>query len=713
MADGKKLVHPMECKQFIASYVEDWSKKYKHIVKYVETIEGKVHKYKVVFSKPEAELPVPEAVVHVYFKFDTVSQSMTYQFENSNLVHRPNLTVKANKMEMWIDRYINDKVTVRQIKELKTDFEATRMRAHAQADEDSASSDEEDHPVDAHNDGLGASAGDDDSDEDGEDEVALANVIGGRSGRTVSFDRLLGNIFAAADEDNTGYLPYMQVADLLYNTPLDLNDWDTRVLLSYAGEDENGMVAYSDFVREAPMLADDLKVRRKMTIDKRKKQTMMKLSAERGDESNRSKEPRVNDIITRYEGLLEEDGAFAEILPAVIELCFLQEFDTAAAKIGEDFEAEEAAMLDKAPVSGSQGMTSGGGRVGGSSAQSQQDMHGQRRYCLSRNQLRNCMRAKGQYFSPQEIEMVMQTVTMDEDGQACYQDFRQTLAEVRRDARRYSVTETDVSSLRKHIIDVVQTTAVRMKGKERVLKSTECKKILLECSQLTLSRMDILCILAVLPTDNSGLVRVDDFVRYSVSLIHHFFSPETLVATAREVQRQRDEEAKAKQDHMMQGLGGVGVDAMQTGEENPEDTVATILEAEQACKLLTNFFHSRKIMTWAAFAEILFGTSESSAAYLISAFKESGLRMNDRRALVAEAEPDAEDMIQPVDTVEKWIPIIAEIRTTPLYANIVKMEPQELEESGILLDLSQYEEEDVIAVPEGVDVGYGNNGRIN
>lgn len=709
MVDTKKLVHPMDCKQFIISYVDDWSKKYKHIVKYLETIDGAVHRYKVVFSKPEAEQPVPIAVVHVYFKFDTTTQSMTYQFENSNLIHRPNLTVKANKMEMWIDRYINDKLTVRATQELTTDFERTRLRANAQADEESNSSDDDENDGGNRNDGLGGSMGDNSSDDDSEDEVALANVIGGRSGHTVSFDRLLANIFSAADEDNTGYLPYMQVADLLYNTPLELNDWDIRVLISYGGEDESGMVAYSDFVREAPMLVEDLKTRRKTTMDRRKKQTLHRYSAEKGDDSHRSRKEqhntttRVVDILTPLEGLVEDDGAFAELIPAVIELCFSQEFDTATGKILEDFETEESGHFDKNPQTQQSAVV-----VGGRGA-SDTALHGQRRYCLTRNQMRNCMRAKNQYFSPQEIEMLMQTVTLNEDGKACYQDFRQLLAEVRRDGRRYSVTESDVGSLRKHIIDIVQTATVRMRGKDQVLKSTDCKRILLDCSQLSLSRLDILSILCVLPVDNNGLVNVDVFIRYAVSLIHYYFSPEVLVTTARDVQRLRDEEARAKQDHLMQGLGAGGGIEAQGSEGGDGEGGATAFEAEQACKILTGLFHGRgKIVTWSFFAEMFLGFTEASTHYIPTAFKDAGVCINDRKALVAEADPDGEDMIQPIDTLEKWLPLIADLRIHPLYSSIVRMDAHELEESGILLDLTQFEE-DIIAVPEGAEIAYGHD----
>jgi hypothetical protein len=38
----------------------------------------------------------------------------------------------------------------------------------------------------------------------------------------------LANIFDAADEDGEGLLTHKEVADLLYATPLGLEDWDIR-----------------------------------------------------------------------------------------------------------------------------------------------------------------------------------------------------------------------------------------------------------------------------------------------------------------------------------------------------------------------------------------------------------------------------------------------------------------------------------------------------
>lgn len=50
-----------------------------------------------------------------------------YTFENENLKHTPGMTLRTSQIESWIDRIYNDKLKIRQIMNLVTDFEKTRL----------------------------------------------------------------------------------------------------------------------------------------------------------------------------------------------------------------------------------------------------------------------------------------------------------------------------------------------------------------------------------------------------------------------------------------------------------------------------------------------------------------------------------------------------------------------------------------------------------
>jgi len=59
-------------------------------------------KYIAEFSKPTSSKPVPEATVKVYFTvtFGNDSPTIEYIFENENLKHRPDLTLRTAQMEV-------------------------------------------------------------------------------------------------------------------------------------------------------------------------------------------------------------------------------------------------------------------------------------------------------------------------------------------------------------------------------------------------------------------------------------------------------------------------------------------------------------------------------------------------------------------------------------------------------------------------------------
>ena len=65
--------------------------------------------------------------VHFTITFGTKPIGIKFQFENENLKHSVNMTLRTSQMETWIDRIYNDKLKLRQTINLITRFEETRL----------------------------------------------------------------------------------------------------------------------------------------------------------------------------------------------------------------------------------------------------------------------------------------------------------------------------------------------------------------------------------------------------------------------------------------------------------------------------------------------------------------------------------------------------------------------------------------------------------
>ena len=88
-----------------------------------------LHRYIAEFSKPTSSKPVPLATVKVYFTitFGEKPYGIKYKFENESLEHKPGKSLRTAQIETWIDRIYNDKIKIREMMNLVTDFEKTRL----------------------------------------------------------------------------------------------------------------------------------------------------------------------------------------------------------------------------------------------------------------------------------------------------------------------------------------------------------------------------------------------------------------------------------------------------------------------------------------------------------------------------------------------------------------------------------------------------------
>jgi len=236
--------------QKVEDELKSWKcNRYKHITRGVSVQENAVIHLETIFSKPTKDKPVPVAVARVHFHLDVVSGRLKYHFEEESVQHEVGGRGLAPGMyERWLDRIIGDKMQVRQLHNLATPFEETRLQPPpmptttiAESTEDSSDERED-----------GRSSRQDEDRASGYWDPA----------EKLPLSQLLVNIFDAADEDDEYELTHKEVADLLYATPMGLTDWDIKLLLTTAHELETGRIVWKPFVEACPAFVEALLKRR-------------------------------------------------------------------------------------------------------------------------------------------------------------------------------------------------------------------------------------------------------------------------------------------------------------------------------------------------------------------------------------------------------------------------------------------------------------------
>ncbi|CAE8683669.1 unnamed protein product [Polarella glacialis] len=240
--------HPFFLKHVEQELAQWQCGKYTHITRAVHITDGKVIDLQTIFSRPSQDCPVPVAVVFVYFHLDTSTNRLSYQFEEENVQHEVGgQGLAAGMFERWLDRIIGDKLQVRQLHNLATPFEVTRLV-----------------PPPTHTEDVAAAA----VEAQAAEESLFTRQESIKSGKEkaqedkLDLSTLLANIFDAADEEDEFELTHKEVADLLYATPLGLTDWDIKLLLTTATEFETSRIEYKPFVQAAPEIIEALLKRR-------------------------------------------------------------------------------------------------------------------------------------------------------------------------------------------------------------------------------------------------------------------------------------------------------------------------------------------------------------------------------------------------------------------------------------------------------------------
>ncbi|KYK68229.1 28 kDa A-kinase anchor [Toxoplasma gondii TgCatPRC2] len=140
---------------YLADLVKNYTSKYEYSVQFVERNPADdLFFFRVTFSSPTPEKPVPEAEAHVHFQLKgwflknmrtsqltgrdlqdveaAVGKSpliaekpdkeppIVFWFESQNLKHTPERTLAPGKFQRWIDRIVQDKLRLRRQNTMRT-----------------------------------------------------------------------------------------------------------------------------------------------------------------------------------------------------------------------------------------------------------------------------------------------------------------------------------------------------------------------------------------------------------------------------------------------------------------------------------------------------------------------------------------------------------------------------------------------------------------
>jgi len=185
----------------------------------------------VEFSKPHPLKPIPEGTVKVYFALIEMTNgefTVEFNFENESLRHQLDNTMRTNMFEKWIDRVLENKLKIKSLLHLGTEFEYTRT-----VDEKGKMVD----PFVPKFDIMKVK-------ELGK-EVRKSQKVNVESPRFIStLKRALEEMFEVADKDGSGSLSYQEFSDAFKTLSYGLTDNDIKTLIALADDNDDGKITW-------------------------------------------------------------------------------------------------------------------------------------------------------------------------------------------------------------------------------------------------------------------------------------------------------------------------------------------------------------------------------------------------------------------------------------------------------------------------------------
>eukprot|EP00747_Dinoflagellata_sp_TGD_P212138 gnl/TRDRNA2_/TRDRNA2_85263_c0_seq1.p1 gnl/TRDRNA2_/TRDRNA2_85263_c0~~gnl/TRDRNA2_/TRDRNA2_85263_c0_seq1.p1 ORF type:complete len:732 (-),score=173.02 gnl/TRDRNA2_/TRDRNA2_85263_c0_seq1:90-2285(-) len=352
----------------------------------------------------------------------------------------------------------------------------------------------------------------------------------------------------------------------------------------------------------------------------------------------------------------------ATITSEAIELCFGEEIEEVARAAREAFAAADAAAKGT----------------------------------LSRDEFRTCLMNRTERFSTQEVQMLMQMCKEDDFGQVPYDEIVMLLQQLRIDALHNAMVETDLASLRVHVILLLRREGM---GEDLQMPVWSLKNVLLSADQLCLSRMQIHVLLSIVHPNEHGWVDVEYFLRVCCTVIPYMFDAATFMEKASTIAKEKAD-ALAKQElEELQGItSSLAAKRRTNDEDDQEDVQANAPDRDAVEKALIHIGnqHDEKhrqqpTLAWPQFLE----------AMRHETVQQCQLSEAELRGFTAEADIDDREEIAYVEHIKTWVPIIFELRRSRVYDTILA------KDWGLdathLVDLSEFEEQFPLILPDDMD----------
>lgn len=670
--------------RLVSEVAKSWTDKYQFMIAQLGFDNKSSFHYECIFSCPTQGFPVPSVVLSTKFALviagDGKDPRLFFSFEESDLRHEWKLERDENEQwmasmgqqfsslgygsfEKYLDRIVHEKDSVRSCGvDLITSFEETRLeRPPAYSEDESEDTDvcvssrvrqkfntsRGTSPVHAGVGGLSPTSSALDAEQQ---ETALAmrqalqaaGLYCDKVEPPSSLAVLLANIFDAADEENAGELPHHEVARLLSGTlpGFGLELWDIYLLMTSAQENDDGFIECKPFIQAAPEIIQALRKRR---------------------------------MLYRSRGL-----PGVEIPLEAVKHCFSDEVHVIATQLFKILDqcTQENASCGKWGEARCRSTASSPTACGGKSpAESHVLEAGSEERALvgmKRRFFLDCLGQMPERLSTQEAMRLMQMLPEDEYGFISVDELEDHLEHLRMEAMLNALVESDVLSLRTHLVLRFRHLGLERDGKMRLWA---IKQALLNADQVCLTRLQIHVLLCLAEADAFGYVDVARFLGVCCSIIPHMFDPRLFVETTERLIQEHAEAMRRSENEELAALGAArGAQAAQDDEgcqekvEVDSDMVEKILQ--QVIALNDDVHRNPPSLPPDTIFNILQSNEREVNSTQLSTFELTGL--------LAEMQPDdTEGLVAYVDHIKKWIPIIFEQRKNRLLGRYLEENSQE------------------------------------
>merc|ERR1719420_2606816 len=190
-----------------------------------------------------------------------------------------------------------------------------------------------------------------------------------------------------------------------------------------------------------------------------------------------------------------------------------------------------------------------------------------RRYC------QDCLAQLPERLSPQEAMRLLQMLPEDEEGFIRIDELPEHLELLRTEAMLNALVESDVLSLRTHLVLRFRYLGLEEDGK---LTLWTIKQALLQADQICLARMQIHVLISNALADVNGLVDIRTLLGMCCVLIPHMFDAKQFVIAAEQLILDKAEALRRSENEELAALGASRVgQSAGDGEETQEQTEVT------------------------------------------------------------------------------------------------------------------------------------------